>query len=85
MELNPIIKQALVDIDFIGRYQRLSDEYSAEKVPSKERLADSDNQQQDSGVLLKPQIEPIILIVCVPVACDNEVIKQKASNGRTKQ
>ena len=45
MELNPIIKQALVDIDFIGRYQRLSDEYSAEKVPSKERLVYVDGDE----------------------------------------
>ena len=45
MELNPIIKQALVDIDFIERYQRLSDEYSAEKVPSKERLVYVDGDE----------------------------------------
>ena len=45
MELNPIIKQALLDIDFIGRYQRLSDEYSAEKVPSKERLVYVDGDE----------------------------------------
>ena len=45
MELNPIIKQALLDIDFIERYQRLSDEYSAEKVPSKERLVYVDGDE----------------------------------------
>ena len=45
MELNPIIKQALVDIDFIERYQRLSDEYSAEMVPSEERLVYVDKDE----------------------------------------
>lgn len=45
MELNPIVKQALEDIDFIERYQRLSDEYSAEKVPSKERLVYVDGDE----------------------------------------
>ena len=45
MELNPIVKQTLVDIDFIERYQRLSDEYSAEKVPSNERLVYVDGDE----------------------------------------
>ena len=45
MELNSIIKQALLDIDFIERYQRLSDEYSAEKVPSEERLVYVDGDE----------------------------------------
>lgn len=45
MELNPIVKQALEDIDFIERYQRLSDEYSAEKVPSEERLVYVDGDE----------------------------------------
>ena len=34
MELNPIVKEALVVINFVDRYQKLSDEYSYDKVPS---------------------------------------------------
>ena len=45
MELNPIVKKALVNIDFIERYQRLSDEYSAEKIPFEKRLEKIDRAE----------------------------------------
>ena len=45
MELNPIVKEALVNIDFIERYQRLSNEFSDEKIPSEKRLVNVDKTE----------------------------------------
>ena len=38
VNLNPIIKQALVGMDFVERYEKLSNAYSAERTPDEERL-----------------------------------------------
>ncbi|MBP2623834.1 hypothetical protein [Streptococcus oricebi] len=38
MELNPIVKQALIDIDFVGRYEKLSEEYNEARTPDNKRL-----------------------------------------------
>ena len=38
MELNLIVKQVLLDIDFINRYETLSKEYSPEKLRNKTPL-----------------------------------------------
>ena len=45
MELNPIVKEALVVINFVDRYQKLSDEYSYDKVPSEQRLNKVDKSE----------------------------------------
>lgn len=38
MELNLIVKQVLLDIDFINRYEALSKEYDLERLGDKTRL-----------------------------------------------
>lgn len=45
MELNPIVKEALVVTNFVDRYQKLSDEYSYDKVPSEQRLNKVDKSE----------------------------------------
>lgn len=37
IELNPIIKDALLKIKFIKRYEELSGNFNAERTPSSER------------------------------------------------
>lgn len=39
IELNPKIKNALIKIDFIGRYEELSNNFNAKRTPSSNRLA----------------------------------------------
>lgn len=38
MELNPIVKTSLIKIDFFKRYEALSNQYNAERIPADERL-----------------------------------------------
>ena len=37
-ELNPSVKQALIDINFIKRYEELSNKFNEERTPSEKRL-----------------------------------------------
>ena len=37
-ELNPSVKQALIDINFIKRYEELSNKFNEERIPSEKRL-----------------------------------------------
>ena len=38
IELNSKIKEALIEIDFIKRYEEVSNKFNAERTPSKSRL-----------------------------------------------
>ena len=44
-ELTPIIKDALIKIDFINRYEALSNKFTAQNVPSSERLVSIDGEE----------------------------------------
>lgn len=45
MELNPKIKCSLIKIDFIERYEKLSNKFSAERTPSGRRLVYIDGEE----------------------------------------
>ena len=45
IELNPKIKQALIKIDFIKRYEELSNRFNEEKTPSSKRLIYIDGEE----------------------------------------
>lgn len=45
MELNPIVKTSLIKIDFIKRYEALSNQYNAERTPADERLLHIDGSE----------------------------------------
>lgn len=45
MELNPKIKCSLIKIDFIDRYEKLSNKFSAERTPSGRRLVYIDGEE----------------------------------------
>ena len=45
MELNPIVKSSLIKIDFIKRYETLSNQYNAERNPADERLLHIDGSE----------------------------------------
>ena len=38
LQLNPKIKKALIEIDFVRRYEKLSNSFNDEKTPMNERL-----------------------------------------------
>ena len=44
-ELNPKIKNALIKIDFVKRYEELSNKYSSERTPSNNRLVYIDGEE----------------------------------------
>lgn len=45
MELNPKIKCSLIKIDFIERYEKLSNKFNAERTPSSRRLVYIDGEE----------------------------------------
>ena len=45
IELNSKIKEALTEIDFIKRYEELSNKFNAERTPSKSRLVYIDGEE----------------------------------------
>lgn len=45
MELNPEIKCSLIKIDFIERYEKLSNKFNAERTPSGRRLVYIDGEE----------------------------------------
>lgn len=45
IELNPKIKRSLIKIDFIDRYEKLSNKFSAERTPSSRRLVYIDREE----------------------------------------
>ena len=56
IELNPRIKDALIKINFIERYEELSGQFNAERTPSDQRLVYIDGEEvmemiQESGYI----------------------------------
>lgn len=45
IELNSKIKEALIEIDFIKRYEEVSNKFNAERTPSKSRLVYIDGEE----------------------------------------
>ena len=45
IELNSKIKNALIKIDFIKRYEELSNKFNAERTPSSNRLVYIDGEE----------------------------------------
>ncbi len=45
IELHPKIKETLIEIDFIRRYEELSNEFNAERTPSSKRLMYIDGEE----------------------------------------
>ncbi len=45
IELNPKIKETLIKIDFVKRYEELSDKFNSEKTPLKNRLVYLDGEE----------------------------------------
>ncbi|SFI10151.1 hypothetical protein SAMN04487830_12246 [Pseudobutyrivibrio sp. OR37] len=45
MELNSKIKCALQEIDFVNRYEKIAEEYNANRTPSNNRLVHVDGEE----------------------------------------
>ncbi len=45
IELNPKVKEALIKIDFVKRYEELSHKYDSNRTPEKERLEYIDGEE----------------------------------------
>ena len=45
MELNSKIKCALQEIDFVNRYEKIAEEYNANRTPSNDRLVHIDGEE----------------------------------------
>ena len=66
IELNSKIKEALIEIDFIKRYEEVSNKFNAERTPSKSRLVYIDGEEvmeiiQDLGYFPLFALKKIIL------------------------
>lgn len=58
MEWNSMVKASLIEIDFVKRYEAISNKYNAERTPSDERLVHIDGSEvmdmiQDLGYIPK--------------------------------
>ena len=61
MELNPKIKQALIKIDFVKRYEELSRKFNDVRTPSNERLRYIDGEtvmEMIRELQYSPQFDP---------------------------
>ena len=72
IELNSKIKEALIEIDFIKRYEEVSNKFNAERTPSKSRLVYIDGEEvmeiiQDLGYSKLSPLSRTFWISVVPI------------------
>ncbi|WP_194165652.1 hypothetical protein [Oceanobacillus sp. CFH 90083] len=53
LDLKPEIKQALIEMDLIRKFEKLSKKYSAENIKKEEQLDDEDRHGNSCGSIRK--------------------------------